>query len=171
MAITKRTRKQADRLSTSAAAALLGITPAQFRRLAERIRLEPTGSYKNPHYCSGPECPHWPVRRVRNLVGSEAVAAVRERSAKAKAAREPKQARQRNQLALRYPDWRAALQPAVEALFSLNRYAKWPKCSGTHREEIYRLKCGDASRCRRTPDACSRPPELPLGRRPGGRCR
>lgn len=32
--------------------------------------------------------------------------------------------------------------PAAEALFNLNRYAKWPTCSAAHRREIYELKNG-----------------------------
>jgi hypothetical protein len=43
-------------------------------------------------------------------------------------------------LAREYPDWRDALQPAAEALFSLNRYAKWPSCPRGERDEIYGLK-------------------------------
>src|SRR5262245_26997280 len=42
-----------SQISTSAAAERLGLTPDQFRRLAQRAKLERVGQYKNPHYKSG----------------------------------------------------------------------------------------------------------------------
>jgi hypothetical protein len=40
----------------------------------------------------------------------------------------------------RYPQWEDACGPAAEALFNLNRYAKWHSCASAHRDEIYALK-------------------------------
>lgn len=40
----------------------------------------------------------------------------------------------------KYPDRRAAYLEACEMCFQMNRYAKWPSCKPSHREQIYRLK-------------------------------
>ena len=42
----------------------------------------------------------------------------------------------------RFPNWRDALPGAAEAMFSLNRYAKYNSCTLDNRSEIYRLKNG-----------------------------
>jgi hypothetical protein len=39
-----------------------------------------------------------------------------------------------------YSSWLEALPAACEAMFNLNRYAKWRSCSGSHRDMIYGLK-------------------------------
>jgi hypothetical protein len=135
-----RTSKRKDNISISAGAELLGITPAQFRRLMERRKIEPTDWYTNPNHRSGPPCPLWPIRRVRALVGKPAVEEVRERSQKLKVAKQTAPAGRRERLARRYPDPHQAIPAAAEALFSLNRYTKRSRCNREHRDEIYALK-------------------------------
>ena len=135
------TKSRSDQLlSTPAAAERLKIKPAQFRRLADKLGLGPEDWYKNPHYRSGPLCPLWKPDDVDRLVGGPEIAALRARSHKYREARKRKPKERRRMLAKRYPDWRDALPPAAEALFSLNRYAKWERCSPEHRDEIYELK-------------------------------
>jgi len=40
----------------------------------------------------------------------------------------------------KYHDWRNAIPDACDAMFNLNRYAKYSRCTNEHREEIYKLK-------------------------------
>jgi hypothetical protein len=148
---SKRTRRAAEAntppveekpLSTPRAAGLLGVTPDQFRQLAENIDLKPSAYYKNPHYRSGPECPLWPADVVRALVGGADVAAVLERARRLREAKATAPARRQATFAKRYPDYRLALPATAEALFSLNRYAKHRSCTRDHRDDIYDLKNG-----------------------------
>lgn len=144
----------------------LGLTPAQFLRLAKKLGVQPEGWYQNPHYRSGPDCPLWPPEVVEKLAGSAEVQSLLDRSQKIKEGRERKAAERLARLQAQYPDrkavvetfepnldgepgidpgeqysgWRDALGPAAEAMFNLNRYAKWERCSAAHREEIYTLK-------------------------------
>jgi hypothetical protein len=129
-----------DLLPTSAAAGMLGISPDQFRRLAERLNLEPASSYTNPHYRSGPRCPLWSPKLVQGLIGREELANLRARCEKHKKAKSASHIRRLETLHKRYPDWKEAIPPAAEALFNLNRYAKWESCSREHKKEIYDLK-------------------------------
>lgn len=48
--------------------------------------------------------------------------------------------RRRKALAARYSNWREAIPKACEALFNLNRYAKYESCRTENRQEIYALK-------------------------------
>jgi hypothetical protein len=120
----------------------LGITDAQFRRLAKQLQIEPEDYYRNPHHRSGSRCPLWPPESILDLVGGAEVAAVHERSRKLQEAKKSKRQQRRLKLQERYPDWHQALAPAADALFDLNRYAKWDTCSRKHREAIYGLKGG-----------------------------
>lgn len=54
--------------------------------------------------------------------------------------RAEKVAQTRADFPAKYADWREALPEACEGLFSLNRYAKYERCSPLHKHEIYRLK-------------------------------
>jgi hypothetical protein len=127
-------------VGTPTAAEMLGINPDQFRRLAKKLQLEATDYYRNPHYRSGPLCPLWDAARIRALVDSPEVAAVKERARKQQEGRDTAPARREAAMAKRYQDYRQAIPKAAEALFSLNRYAKHRSCTRDHREEIYDLK-------------------------------
>jgi hypothetical protein len=132
--------KTVTEVSTPAGARLLGICPAQFRRLMADRKIQPVRYYTNPHYRSGPECPMWPAPSVRRLAGAKAVAAIQERSRRLRDARAAAPARRRQALARRFPDPRRAVPAAAEALFQLNRYAKHRRCAWEHQQEIYSLK-------------------------------
>jgi len=43
-------------------------------------------------------------------------------------------------LATRFPEWKAAIRLAADALFQFNRYAKWATCTPLRRRELYGLK-------------------------------
>ncbi len=135
------TRRQ-SLLSSAELAERLGVSPAVFLKLAAELDLKPEAYRSNPVVRSGADMPLWPPEMAETLAVQPALAAARERSQQTRAARQNKAQARRAQFAARYPDWRAALLPAVEALFNLNRYAKWPRCSAAHRREIYELKNG-----------------------------
>jgi hypothetical protein len=132
--------RQSSLLATGDAASQLGLTSAQFLKLANTLGLQPEAYYRNPHYRSGPECPLWPPEAVVALRDAPEVAAIQSRSAARRVARQRKAAERDDELAARYSDWRDAVLPAAEALFNLNRYAKWDRCAVSHRREIYGLK-------------------------------
>jgi hypothetical protein len=54
----------------------------------------------------------------------------------------PAVGRKRKSLPERFPEWRNAIPAAAEAMFNLNRYAKYGSCSDPNRDEIYSLKNG-----------------------------
>jgi len=66
--------------------------------------------------------------------------ALKARSQAARAARQRKAEQRQTTLAERFPTWQDALPEAAEAMFNLNRYAKWERCASAHRQEIYDLK-------------------------------
>ena len=43
-------------------------------------------------------------------------------------------------LATRFPDWKAAIRPAADALFQFNRFVKWATCTPMRRRDLYGLK-------------------------------
>jgi hypothetical protein len=137
---TKRASRRVQRIGTPRAAQLLGITPAQFRTLMSRLKIKPLDYYANPHYRSAAPCPLWSEPRVRALLGRPALAAAKQAAARCKEGRARKPAERAARLRERYPDWQDALLAAAEALFNLNRYAKWRECSREHRATIYELK-------------------------------
>ena len=104
-------------LSTSAAAQLLGLSDAQFRRLAARQGLQPEEWYDNPYYRSAPACPLWPLEPVQALVGGPEVAAARERSRKLREGRDAAPQRRRRALEARYgPRWALGLSAVIFAV-------------------------------------------------------
>jgi hypothetical protein len=133
---------EVETLSTPEVAELLGITSNQFLRLAKKAGIRPAGHYTNPYYKSGPPCHLWPADAVEALVDGPEVAAAKARARRQAEGKAAAPKRRAEALARRYPRWQDALAPAAEALFSLNRYAKWRKCSAEHRDEIYDLKNG-----------------------------
>jgi hypothetical protein len=121
-------------ISTAAAAEKLGITDAQFRRIAGARGIEADGTYTNPHYRSGPPASLWSSRTLARLARTKDVAEAREtRGGKA-----PKD--YSALFAKRYVDRNASLPDACEALFNLNRYTRHSTCSAANREEILALK-------------------------------
>lgn len=123
--------------STPEAADSLGITPAQFRRLAKKRQLIPSGYYTNPHYRSGPECPKWSAKDLGRLKRTKDLQSIYNR-----ATPDPESAKRKRlgRLRRKYPTLEPLLVDACTALFNLNRYAKWPNCTPANREEIYKLK-------------------------------
>jgi hypothetical protein len=51
-----------------------------------------------------------------------------------------REAERNERFARRYPSWEDAIPDVAEALFALNRYAKYVSCRRSHRREIYMLK-------------------------------
>jgi hypothetical protein len=127
-------------LYTRQGAELLGLSPAHFRELMDRQGIEPEATCPNPHRASGPDCLLWPPEAVRALAGGPEVAALQARRKAAHDAKARKADTRREALEARFPDWRDALAPAAEAMFSLNRYAKHGTCLRSHRAAIYALK-------------------------------
>lgn len=127
-------------LTSAALAAKIGLTAAQFLRLAKKLGLRPEAYYPNPHYRSAPEVPLWAPELVDELAEHPELTASKTRSQGMRAARQHKTAARLDNLTARYPHWQNALLPAAQAMFSLNRYAKWESCSPAHRREVYTLK-------------------------------
>ena len=127
----------AKEFTTPEAATKLGISPDQFRRLAEKRRIEPVGSYTNPHHKSGPECPLWSARDIGRLKRTNDYQAILDRK---KPDPERARARRMDRFARKYPRVTSVLPDACTAMFNLNRYAKWSSCSRDHNKEIYDLK-------------------------------
>jgi hypothetical protein len=82
----------------------------------------------------------WPPELVDDLAAHPALVALKARSQAVRQAKERKAEERQARLATRYSEWRQALLPAAQAMFSLNRYAKWQRCAPAHRREIYTLK-------------------------------
>ena len=135
-----RLERRKQLLSTPAAAELLGITAEQFRALAKRLGWQPEDEYENPHSRRGQMCPLWAPENVRSLVGGQEIAAIKQRTARLAEAKATKPARRLESLTRRFPRWRDAIPAAAEAMFNLNRYAKWKACTNDHKNEIYHLK-------------------------------
>jgi hypothetical protein len=68
-------------LRTAAAAAVLGLSPDQFRRLSRRLKLTPAGHYRTGNHLRVP-LPLWDPVLIRGLAGGPEVAAVKERARK-----------------------------------------------------------------------------------------
>jgi hypothetical protein len=128
--------RQDDGLMTTAEAAeRLGLSAGQFRKLTAELR--PAKTYPNPHYRSGPAAFLWSRRQIANLGRRKAVQAARERKG-GRARRSPNAWAVR--FTARHGNALAALGPAAEALFSLNRYTRHACCAEGHRAEILELK-------------------------------
>lgn len=121
-------------LSTAAAAEKLGVSSAQFLRIAKARGATPDKTYKNPHYRSGPPAGLWAPTTLARLARTKDVAAARE----SKGGKPPKD--YVSVFEKRYGNPEAALPAACEALFNLNRYTRHPTCSGANRTEILDLK-------------------------------
>jgi hypothetical protein len=118
-----------DLVSTPEAARLLGLPEQSFTHLVRCLRLEPAraGSRTQPRL--------WSRTLVEQLTGHPELLEVR-----GMAQRRQDCESLSSVLEGRYPDWRSALRPAAEALFSLNRYSKWDTCPLVRRTELYSLK-------------------------------
>lgn len=66
-------------VSSSRAADMLGVSAAQFRRIAAELGVEPDGYVDNPHAPGGPSVPVWAVGDVERMRGSAEVATARAR--------------------------------------------------------------------------------------------
>lgn len=124
-------------LSTPAAAAELGITADQFRRIAKQRNIAPADDYPNPHHRSGPRCPLWSRQQLGRIRRTNAYRQTLDRK------RPDPEAAQRKRFerySRKYSTISEAFPDACQALFNLNRYAKWSQCRQQNREEIYDLK-------------------------------
>lgn len=120
-------------LTSGAAARQLGISNAQFRKLG----VKPVKTYINVYkQCCGLYSPE----QIDSLRSDPRVEEAKQRSARAKEAKERRQKERQAKFEGLYPDWHDAVPDACDALFNLNRYAKYLRCSPGHKEEIYRLK-------------------------------
>src|ERR1700689_4535119 len=99
-------------ISSFAAANLLGITPVQFRRMAKQKGLIPSGWYKNPNYRTGPQCPLWPEKRIKRLIGTKAVTEIGEKAKKRREVVAAKTIHRQADLQQRYPEPRQAIAAA-----------------------------------------------------------
>lgn len=133
----RQTKSKKKTYSTPAAAKELGITAAQFRCLAKKKELIPVDSYENPHYSAGPDCPLWSAKDIGRLKRTKELKLTRERK---KPDPERARAERMAKFSRNYPGLNDVLLDACTALFNLNRYAKWPRCSRKNRNEIYELK-------------------------------
>ena len=109
-----------------------GLTDKLIRELGE-----PDKFVKNPHYKSGPCAALYHVERVEHFIAKRG-----DEIAQAKKHRCPEEIESERQrrLSAKFHDWRKAILPAAALLFSLNRYAKWERCTSNNRNEIYALK-------------------------------
>jgi hypothetical protein len=116
-------------VSTHEAARLLGVPEAEFSRLVRALALEPArpGSKKQQRL--------WQRTLIEALKAGPEGAELREA-----VSRKQQIEALLADLAVRYPQWQAALRPAADALFNFNRYAKWARCSRLRRRELYALK-------------------------------
>src|SRR3954467_11008323 len=107
-----------DLVSTPEAARLLGVPEAEFSRLVHALELEPArpGSKTQPRL--------WQRSLVEALKAGPEGAELHEA-----VARKQQIEALLAELAVRYPQWQAALRSAADALFNFNRYAKWTRCS------------------------------------------
>jgi hypothetical protein len=126
-----------DLLTTGQAAAACQISENQFRRIVEKKGIEPAAYYPNPHYRSGPRCPLYGRQVIGRLKRTSDV-----KRARARKKPDPEAARERrlNHLRKKFSRPADVIPAACAALFELNRYAKWSKCSRAHRDDIYDLK-------------------------------
>lgn len=136
----QRLAQDEEAVSTTKAAKMLGVTSAQFRRIAIRCQIVPVRYCPNPHYRSGPECPMWALADARSPKIALEVAEFRKRARKQKEAKAAKPASRAKTFSTRYPNWRDALPSAARALFNLSRFAKYDSCTRERRDRIYRLK-------------------------------
>ena len=127
------TKRDENLLSSGAAAELLGLTTAKFRRLVTKLALVPDGTYVNPHYRSGPSAHLWHRDNVERLRTTEEYTAIL-------AAPPPKRLDWDAKVAEKYGSPEAAIPDAARALFSLNMYTRHDKCGPSNREEIRSLK-------------------------------
>ncbi len=133
---TKLTRK--CEYTTPKAAELLKVNPQQLRRLLHSRGVQPCGTYRNPHYRSGPPCPLWRGQDVIALRGTNAYGEIVKRNSRPKRRFEQIEADRHAKFVKL--DREELLHRAAEGIFNLNRYAKHASCRKEHREEIYSLK-------------------------------
>jgi hypothetical protein len=118
-----------DLVPTPEAARLLGVPEPDFTRLVRALGLEPArpGTRTQPRL--------WDGEVVRQLAASPEIDELRQSAVRHEQVRLLLAG-----LQTRYPEWRAALRPAADALFNFNRYSKWAGCSRLRRRELYDLK-------------------------------
>jgi len=129
-------------LATPDAAKQLGLSDAQFRRIASQKCLEPADWYTNPHYKSGPPCPKWSVKDLRRVARHSDVKRLLEKNNKPKRTAEEIQKSKLERMHRKYGEPGIAIPDACEAMFNLNRYAKHDSCTRDNRLDIYALKEG-----------------------------
>ncbi|MGA7742074.1 MAG: hypothetical protein WCE40_09575 [Polyangia bacterium] len=110
------------------------------RRLIDGLLGAPDRLAPNPHYRRAAPMRLFALDRVaaaeKTAAFLEHLALLERREAQVTAAGERRCAR----FSAAYSSWLEALPAACEAMFNLNRYAKWHSCSGAHRDAIYGLK-------------------------------
>jgi hypothetical protein len=89
------------------------------------------------HYKSGPKCLRWSFKDIGALKRTKDLQEILNR-----AKPDPQKVKEsrREKFARKYSTVESLLLASCEALFNLNRYAKWQTCSRDHKYEIYRLK-------------------------------
>jgi hypothetical protein len=110
------------------------------RRLIDRLLGAPDRLAPNPRYRRAAPMRLYALDRVEaaEKAGAflEHLALLERREAQFVAAGQ----RRRAGFSRKWASWLEAMPAACEAMFNLNRYAKWHSCSGAHRDAIYGLK-------------------------------
>jgi hypothetical protein len=97
-------------------------------------------SRQNPRFKRGPAMRLFLQRDVADVARRPDIIERHEKQLRAEQQRPERELAHRLMIATEYGNWRNALLPAAQALFNLNRYAKWTTCREDHRLKIYRLK-------------------------------
>ena len=110
------------------------------RRLIDMLLGAPDRLAPNPRYRRAAPMRLYALDRVETAEKAEAflehLALLERREAQFVGAGQ----RRRAGFARKWASWLEALPAACEAMFNLNRYAKWGSCSSAHRDAIYGLK-------------------------------
>lgn len=122
--------EKTDLVYKTTAAKMLGISIKKF----DELDIEHKKEVPNPHYRSGGTSFLFSREEVENLIGTEAVEALKSKPRKRK-------------------DWASVFEKkyegkekevilleAAQGLFNLNRYCKHSRCTRSNRDEIYQLK-------------------------------
>ena len=116
-----------------------GFTDALIKELGEPDKLVP-----NSHHRTGPKAELFLLERAEKFKAERLndFGNAQARKEQSKLNRINAAKARMDRLADKYGSPENALGDAAEAMFSLNRYAKYDKCSGAHCDEIYSLKNG-----------------------------